>query len=288
MLLALAAFAVQPTCRDLTQQQPRRVRPAATSGSIWDDMLMPPGRPSVCGKHKCYFQSARTPGTGYLVMRHEIAGDAWYFSNCLQQRYGVRHFVAAPAVVAKATDEMLSRLAKMHLVRHGTRNGTSTTLGSNSSVIQSGSTMWVQKVRQAPATKLFAACRCHKRRRRVTALPDFCAAVTGKKKFRRRVSESVQARAALIGDRSQSATRLPALTHSLTRSLTHPLSQPLNHSLRTRSNSPRRSSRPCPAIHAWGATSRYVGAYHYHHHHGHHHQHATFTPGVHRHGLTSS
>ena len=236
MLLALAAFAAQPTCRDLAQQQPRR--PAATSGSIWDDMLMPPGRPSVCGKYKCYFPSVGTPGTGYLVTRHEMVGDAWYFSNCLQQRYGVRHFVAAPTVVAKATDEMLSRLAKMHLVRHGTRNGTSTTLGSSSSVIQSGSTMWVQKVRQAPATKLFAACRCHKRRRRVKALPDFCAAVTDKKKFRRRVSESVQARAALVGDRSQSAIRLPALTHSLTRthSITHPLpmyllSQPLNQSL---------------------------------------------------------
>ena len=216
MLLALAAFAAQPTCRDLAQQQPRRARPAATSGSIWDDMLMPPGRHDMCGMSKCYFRSARTPDTGYLVTRYATAGDAWYFANCLQQRYGVRHFVAAPTVVAKATDEMLSRLAKMHLVRHGTRNGTSTTLGSSSSVIQSGSTMWVQKVRQAPAPKLFAACRCHKRRRIVKALPDFCAAVTDKEKFRRRVSESVQARAALVGDGSQSA-------HSLTRSLTHPL-----------------------------------------------------------------
>ena len=231
MLLALAAFAVQPTCRDLTQQQPRRVRPAATSGSIWDDMLMPPGRPSVCGKHKCYFQSARTPGTGYLVMRHEIAGDAWYFSNCLQQRYGVRHFVAAPAVVAKATDAMLSRLA-----RHGTTKGTKGRMWVQRvhQAMQNNSTMWVQKVRQAPAPKLIATCRCHKRRRTVKALPAFCAAVTDKKKFRRRVSESVQARAALIGDRSQSAIRLPALTHSPTRSLTHYLyllSQPLNQSL---------------------------------------------------------
>jgi len=221
MLLALAAFAAQPRCSDLALQQTRRAQPAATSGAIWDDMLMPPGRHDVCGKYKCYFPSVGTPGTGYLVTRHEMVGDAWYFSNCLQQRYGVRHFVAAPAVVAEATDEMLSRLAKMHLVRHGTRNGTSTTLGSSSSAIQSGSTMWVQKVRQAPATKLFAACRCLKRRRVVKALPDFCAAVTDKEKFRRRVSESVQARAALIGYRSQSAIRLPALPHSRTRSLTH-------------------------------------------------------------------
>ena len=216
MLLALAAFAVQPTCRDLTQQQPRRVRPAATSGSIWDDMLMPPGRPSVCGKHKCYFQSARTPGTGYLVMRHEIAGDAWYFSNCLQQRYGVRHFVAAPAVVAKATDEMLSRLAKMHPLQEGT-NSTSTAFGSSGSEIRSGSTLWVQKVRQAPARKLFVGCMPSKKKRFAWGLLDFCSAVTDKEKFQRRVSESVEARAALVGDGSQSA-------HSLTRSLTHPLS----------------------------------------------------------------
>ena len=162
MLLALAAFAAQPTCRDLAQQQPRRARPAATSGSIWDDMLMPPGRPSVCGKFKCYFPSVGTPGTGYLVTRHEMVGDAWYFANCLQQRYGVRHFVAAPAVVAEATDEMLSRLSKMHLVREGTRKS-STRLNSSRSGFQRGGTMWVQKVRQAPARKLFAACQCHKR-----------------------------------------------------------------------------------------------------------------------------
>ena len=237
MLLALAAFAAQPRCSDLALQQTRRAQPAATSGAIWDDMLMPPGRHDVCGKYKCYFPSVGTPGTGYLVSRHEMAGDAWYFANCLQQRYGVRHFVAAPAVVAKATGEMLSRLAKMHPLQEGT-NSTSTAFGSSGSEIRSGSTLWVQKVRQAPARKLFVGCMRSKKNRTAWGLLDFCAAVTDKEKFRRRVSESVQARAALIGDRSQSAIRLPALTHSLTRthSITHPLpmyllSQPLNQSL---------------------------------------------------------
>ena len=83
--------------------------------------------------------------------------------------------------------------------------------------------MWLQKVRQAPARKLFVACQCHKRRRTTRALPDFCASVTDKEMFRRRVSHSVQARAALVGDWSQSAVMLSTLTH--------PLSQPLNRSL---------------------------------------------------------
>ena len=83
--------------------------------------------------------------------------------------------------------------------------------------------MWLQKVRQAPARKLFVACRCHKRRRTTSALPDFCASVTDKEMFRRRLSHSVQARAALVGDGSQSAVMLSTLTH--------PLSQPLNRSL---------------------------------------------------------
>ena len=94
--------------------------------------------------------------------------------------------------------------------------------------------MWLQKVRQAPARKLYVGCLCPKLWWTAKALPDFCEAVTDKEKFRRRLSESVQARAALIGDRSQSAIRLPALTHSRTRSLTHYLftlstTQPITH-----------------------------------------------------------
>ena len=86
----------------------------------------------------------------------EVAGDSWYFSNCLQQRYGVRHFVAAPTVVAKATDAMLSRLA-----RHGTTKGTKGRMWVQKvhQAMQNNSTMWVQTVRQAPAPKLFATCR---------------------------------------------------------------------------------------------------------------------------------
>ena len=224
MLLALAALAAQPTCRDLALQQPRRAQPAATSGSIWDDVLMLPGQRIVCGAWKCYFPSVGTPGTGYLMFsRQEMAGDAWYFASCLQQRYGVRHSVAAPTVVANATDEMLSRLSKVHLTKSGTRKKriTSTSLlGSTLSGFRSGGTMWLQKVRQAPARKLFVACRCHKRRRTTRALPDFCASVTDKETFRRRVSSSMQARAALVGDRSRSAVWLSTLTHSLSQPLT--------------------------------------------------------------------
>ena len=227
MLLALAALAAQPTCRDLALQQPRRAQPAATSGSIWDDVLMLPGQRIVCGAWKCYFPSVGTPGTGYLMFsRQEMAGDAWYFASCLQQRYGVRHFVAAPAVVAKATDEMLSRLAKMRPVQDGT-NSTSTALGSSRSAIQSGSILWVQKVRQAPARKLFVGCMRSKKNRTAWGLLDFCAAVTDKEKFRRRVSESVQARAALVKDRSQSAVWLSTLAHSITHPPTLSTTQPL-------------------------------------------------------------
>ena len=68
---------------------------------------------AACGRHKCFYRAKEDPAKGYLVAtrtRVEELEKGWEYANCLEQTYGVAHYMNAGPFTSHLSNDMASTL----------------------------------------------------------------------------------------------------------------------------------------------------------------------------------
>lgn len=68
---------------------------------------------AACGRHKCFYQAKDDSTKGYLVAtrtRVEELEKGWEYANCLEQTYGISHYMNAGPFTSHLSNDMASSL----------------------------------------------------------------------------------------------------------------------------------------------------------------------------------
>lgn len=68
---------------------------------------------AACGRHKCFYRAEKDPTKGYLVAtrtRVEELEKGWEYANCLEQTYGISHYMNAGPFTSDLSKDMASSL----------------------------------------------------------------------------------------------------------------------------------------------------------------------------------
>ena len=68
---------------------------------------------AACGRHKCFYRAKEDPTKGYLVAtrtRVEELEKGWEYANCLEQTYGINHYMNAGPFTSHLSKDMASTL----------------------------------------------------------------------------------------------------------------------------------------------------------------------------------
>lgn len=68
---------------------------------------------AACGRHKCFYRAKEDPAKGYLVAtrtRVEELEKGWEYANCLEQTYGIAHYMNAGPFTSHLSNDMASTL----------------------------------------------------------------------------------------------------------------------------------------------------------------------------------
>lgn len=139
-----------------------------------------------CGRHKCFYRAKEDPTKGYLVAtrtRVEELEKGWEYANCLEQTYGITHYMNAGPFTSHLSIDMASTLNEMAF--------------SFSDEIEPPTfikeTVVVQEVTPAEDPHMLIGCNKKKRHfLQSSYFDDFVAQIQNKKKFLKTLDKNVR------------------------------------------------------------------------------------------------
>ena len=164
-----------------------------SSGTFnWEDIEA--GSKATCGFSKCFIQSATNKDAGYLVAvcgvsaghlrsdvlcKTEDTAFIWMYSNCLANRYGIKHLMLAPEEHVAVSTSIASRLQSVHAAQSLEMFQVPRFARKRSilSSVRPGEQLVVQTVQTAPQPSLLVGCWADKWQSTLAGLAAFTSAV---------------------------------------------------------------------------------------------------------------